>query len=80
MKNKFLLCVDKEENDLYILHREYPACLIYIEKDKIPVNFIVFDLYEENQDEAVKILTSERFKTELRVFFISQSQSDTDKN
>lgn len=79
---KFLLAIDKEENELYILHREFPACLIYVEKDKMPVNFVVLDLYEsdEEKDNAINILTSESFKNELRSFFISQSLNNEDFN
>ena len=77
---KFLMCVDHENRELYVLHRETPACLIYVEQDKTPVNFVVFDLYEENQQEAIKILTSEPFKKELRDFFISQSFNKDDLN
>lgn len=70
---KFLLCVDKENKELYVLHREFPACLIYVEQDKTPVNFVVFDLFEEDQNKSIKVLTSEPFKKELREFFISQA-------
>lgn len=65
---------------MYILHREYPACLIYIEKDKSPVNFVVFDLYQEDQDKAVQVLISDGFKKDLREFFISQSFNQEDFN
>ena len=70
---KFLLCLDKENKELYVLHREFPACLIYVEQNKAPVNFVVFDLFEEDQDKSIEVITSEPFKKELREFFISQS-------
>ena len=73
---KFLLCVDKENNELYVLHREFPACLIYVEQTKTPINFVVFDLFEENQEESIKVLTSDSFKKELRTYFIAQSTSE----
>lgn len=73
---KFLLCVDKENNELYVLHREFPACLIYVEQTKTPINFVVFDLFEENQEESIKVLTSDLFKKELRTYFIAQSTSE----
>lgn len=73
---KFLLCVDKENKELYVLHREFPACLIYVEQNKTPVNFVVFDLYEEDEKKSIEILISEEFKKELRTFFISQATSD----
>ena len=77
---KFLLCLDKENKELYVLHREYPSCLIYVEQDKTPVNFVVFDLYEEDEDKAVQILVSDEFKKDLREFFISQSFDKDDLN
>lgn len=73
---KFLLCVDKENKELYVLHREFPACLIYVEQTKTPVNFVVFDLYEDDQEKSIEILISEEFKKELRTFFITQATSD----
>ena len=73
---KFLLCVDKENKELYVLHREFPACLIYVEQNKTPVNFVVFDLYEEDEKKSIEILISEEFKKELRTFFIAQATSD----
>ncbi|MEC5157033.1 hypothetical protein [Chryseobacterium sp. MP_3.2] len=73
---KFLLCVDKENNELYVLHREFPACLIYVEQTKTPINFVVFDLYEEDQKKSTEVLTSDYFKKELREYFISQSVSE----
>ena len=73
---KFLLCVDKENKELYVLHREFPACLIYVEQNKTPVNFVVFDLYEEDEKKSIEILISEEFKKELRTFFINQATSD----
>lgn len=77
---KFLLCIDKDNRELYILHRETPACLIYVEQDKTPVNFVVFDLYEEDEDKAVQTLVSDEFKKDLREFFISQSFDKDDLN
>lgn len=73
---KFLLCIDKENNQLYVMHREFPACLIYVEQTKTPINFVVCDLYEENKKESLEILTSESFKKELRTYFIAQATSE----
>lgn len=77
---KFLLCVDKENNELYVLHREFPACLIYVEQDKTPVNFVVFDLFEDDQDKSIEVLTSDPFKKELREFFFSQALDKEELN
>lgn len=43
---KFLLCSDNTNKELYILHREFPACLIWV-KQETPVRFIIMDLYDE---------------------------------
>lgn len=32
---RFLLCVDKQNNHLYVLHRDFPACLIYVEPESM---------------------------------------------
>lgn len=77
---RFLLCVDKQNNHLYVLHRDFPACLIHVEQEKTPVNFVVFDLYEEDQKASTEVLTSEEFKKDLREFFISQSLNIDDLN
>jgi len=72
---KFLLCVDQEDSEIYIRHREYPACLIYVEQS-IPVNFVVMDLFEEMPDEeAKKHYTDESFKKRLSDFWLSQANS-----
>ena len=43
---KFLLCIDAQNKELYILHREYPSCLIHVVQDT-PVRFVVQDLYDD---------------------------------
>lgn len=48
---KFLLSIDHENHELYILHRQFPACLIWI-KQKTPVRFIIQDLYDEVENPA----------------------------
>ena len=70
---RFLLCVDGEDKDVYILHREFPRCLIYVEQ-KTPLNFVVFDFFEDDQNEkkAIEILTSDKFKKDLKNFFITR--------
>ena len=69
---KFLIAVNKEARELYVLSREFPKCLIYVEPTT-PLNFIVVDLFEDNEGEDISILTSENFKKELREYVISQS-------
>jgi hypothetical protein len=46
---KFLLSVDPVKNELYILHRNYPSCLIWV-KQEIPARFILLDLYDDVED------------------------------
>ncbi len=53
---KFLIAIDPDNNQLYILHRQYPACLIWI-KQEIPVRFIILDLYDEVENvESILIM------------------------
>jgi len=43
----FLTCIDKENNELYILHRDEPQYLIWV-KQEIPMRFILVEYYDEN--------------------------------
>jgi transcriptional regulator with XRE-family HTH domain len=51
IKPKFLLSIDKEQNQLYILHRQFPSCLIRVSNDD-PPRFIILDLYDEVDNPA----------------------------
>jgi hypothetical protein len=42
----FLTCIDKEYNELYILHREDPQYLIWV-KQETPMRFILVEYYDE---------------------------------
>jgi len=46
---KFLFSIDPKNKELYILHREFPACLIWV-KQELPARFIVMDLYDEMEN------------------------------
>ena len=48
---KFMLSIDHENNELYILHRHFPSCLIWI-KQETPVRFIIQDLYDNMENPA----------------------------
>lgn len=74
---KFLLCPDDEKKELYILHREYPACLIWI-KQETPVSFIVQDLYDEMEN--VNDILEMSFVQEAKEFFNRFVENSTDKN
>jgi hypothetical protein len=43
----FLTCIDKENNELYILHRDDPQYLIWV-KQEIPMRFILVEYYDQN--------------------------------
>ena len=45
--SSFLTCIDKENNELYILHRDDPQYLIWI-KQEIPMRFILVEYYDQN--------------------------------
>lgn len=51
---KFLFAPDHEANELYILHREFPACLIQVIQTT-PATFQIVDLYDDIRgDELLK--------------------------
>lgn len=74
---KFLLCPDEENHELYILHREFPACLIWI-KQETPLTFIIQDLYDEveNTNDILQM----PFVQEAKYFFNRFVENSTDKN
>lgn len=74
---KFLLCPDEENKELYILHREFPACLIWI-KQEAPLTFVIQDLYGE-VDDTNDILTMS-FVQEVKDFFNRFVENSTDQN
>lgn len=49
-KEAFLLAVNEEDKELYILHREYPACLIHV-LQTTPATFKIVDLYDNISEE-----------------------------
>lgn len=51
LQPKFMFTVDHANNELYILHRQFPACLMQI-KQETPVRFIIQDLYDEMENPA----------------------------
>ncbi len=48
---KFMLVVDHENNELYILHRQYPSCLIQVVQET-PMRFVIQDLYDDMDNPA----------------------------
>lgn len=73
---KFLLAVDRENNDLFILHREFPACLIQIIQTT-PVTFRVVDLYDDIADHE---LLKHPFFEEAKTFWREVGNKSLDKN
>lgn len=69
---KFLIAIDHEDQELYILHREFPACLIHI-RQEIPVRFIVMDLYDDI-DDPNEILQMD-FVEEAKMFYKNYIES-----
>lgn len=74
---KFLFCPDPINNELYILHRNYPSCLIHV-KQELPARFIIVDLYDEVENEA-DILTMS-FVHEAKEFFKKQAKDNLLEN
>lgn len=77
---KFLLAVSADEKELYILHRDFPRCLIFVEQTT-PLNFVVLDFFEtdEQKEKSIEILTSEYFKNELKDF-VSKTAFKNERN
>jgi len=71
-KDTFLLSVDPINNELYILHRNFPACLIWV-KQEIPMRFVIQDLYDEveNNNEILNM----PFVQAAKDFFKKYSES-----
>lgn len=63
---KFLFSVDPIKKELYILHRQYPSCLIWV-KQEIPVRFIIQDLYDDVEN-VIEIVNMP-FVQEAKDFF-----------
>ncbi len=74
---KFLICPDELNKELYILHREFPACLIWI-KQEMPVRFVVLDLYDEVENENDILNMS--FVQEAKIFYNSIINNTLNKN
>lgn len=69
---KFLFSVDPIKKELYILHRQYPACLIWV-KQEIPARFILLDLYDEMNN--TNDILSMPFIQEAKDFFKKYGES-----
>ena len=74
---KFLLSMDFANSELYILHRQWPSCLIWI-KQETPVRFIVQDLYDELENEAD--IYGMPFVEEAKAFYRNYAENFLDKN
>lgn len=67
--SKFLVCLDKNTDEMYILHREDPCYLVHV-KQETPLRFILIESYNDNwQDERLLLHPSinelKRFATNL---------------
>lgn len=74
---KFMLAIDFQRNELYILHRQFPSCLIQI-KQEIPVRFIVQDLYDEVPNPSD--ILGMPFVEEAKAFYRTYAENFMDKN
>jgi hypothetical protein len=75
---KFLIAVDPDQQQLYILHREYPSCLIWV-KQEIPARFIILDWYEEEKITEEKILEMP-FVQEAKDFYKNYAEKNLGGN
>ena len=74
---KFMLAIDFQRNELYILHRQFPSCLIHI-KQEIPVRFIVQDLYDDVPNPSD--ILGMPFVEEAKAFYRTYAENFMDKN
>lgn len=69
---KFMFTIDPINDELYILHRHWPSCLIQI-KQETPIRFVIQDLYDE-MDNPEDILNMP-FTEEAKAYFRKYSES-----
>lgn len=74
---KFLLSMDFANSELYILHRQWPSCLIWI-KQETPVRFIVQDLYDDIENPSD--ILAMPFVEEAKAFYRNYAENFLDKN
>lgn len=74
---KFMIVVDPHNKELYILHRQYPSCLIHI-RQETPVRFIVEDLYDDMENPAD--ILNMKFVEEAKEFYRNYAESFLDTN
>lgn len=74
---QFMLCPDHTNGELYILHRHFPACLIWV-KQETPVRFIIQDLYDDVHD--VNDLLTMQFVQKAKDFYTKFAESTLDQN
>lgn len=73
---KFLLCPDDKNKQLYILHRQSPACLILVVQT-VPVTFKIVDLYDDiNEDD----LATHPFLEEAKAFWREKEGNNESSN
>lgn len=69
LEPKFLMSADFKSGNAYILHRQYPACLIEVVQTT-PATFKIVDLYEDNVSEEE--LVTHPFLEEAKIFMRDQ--------
>ncbi len=74
--SKFLTCIDKEHNEMYIFHREDPQYLIWV-KQETPLRFILMEYYTNNTPEEIMAHPS---LAEARIFANDLFSSGFDLN
>lgn len=75
---QFLIAVDKDTKQVYILHRYFPSCLIWV-KQETPIRFIIMDWYEEGEPDLDAILQMP-FVQQAKDFFFEQYNDSLDLN
>jgi len=73
---RFLFAPDHVNNQLYILHRQFPACLIQVIQT-IPVTFRIVDLYDRIPNNQ---LIKHPFLEDAKQFFRNYGEKYFDSN
>lgn len=77
IKPKFLFAPDHKAGELYILHREFPACLIQVVQTT-PASFKLVDMYEQTDIEEVVVMSD--LMDDLETFWKDYGKEISDKN
>ena len=68
----FLFCPDQRNEELFILHRNFPACLIQVVQSQ-PASFRIIEVYDDIEEEELII---HPFLQKAKEFYISYNNGE----